>query len=96
MKPDPKLFDDIARMAGGAVNILSGVQQQVQSEIKTRIDELAARLDLVPREDLDRAEARIAKLEKNMAALMERLDGKPAKKPAAPKAKASSKKGKKA
>ena len=75
MGPDPKLFDDLARMAGGAVNILSGMQQQVQSEIKTRIDELATRLDLVPREDLERAEARIAKLEKTVADLAARLDG---------------------
>jgi BMFP domain-containing protein YqiC len=93
--PDPKMFDDIARVAGGAVNLLSGLQQQIQSDIKTRLDEMAVRLDLVPREDLDRAEARIAALEKTVAALKEKIDpkqgkgagkktaaGKPAKKPA--------------
>ncbi len=63
------MFDDIARVAGGAVNLLSGLQQQIQTDIKTRLDDMAARLDLVPREDLDRAEARIAALEKAVAAL---------------------------
>jgi BMFP domain-containing protein YqiC len=74
--PDPKMFDDIARVAGGAVNLLSGLQQQIQSDIKTRLDEMAVRLDLVPREDLDRAEARIAALEKTVAALKVKIDQK--------------------
>ena len=70
--PDPKLFDDIARVAGGAVNLFSGLQQQIQADIKSRIDDLAARMDLVPREDLERAEARITALEKKVAALSEK------------------------
>jgi BMFP domain-containing protein YqiC len=92
--PDAKIFDDIARMAGGAVNMFSGLQQQIQSDIKSRFDELASRLDLVPREDLERAEARIAKLEKSVAALNEKMGvapaktkAKAAKKPAVPKKK---------
>lgn len=84
MGPDPKILDDIARVAGGAVNILSGLQQQMREEIKARIDEMAARMELVPREDMDRAEARIAALEKRIAA----LEGKTAK-PAAKKPESS-------
>ena len=68
MGPDPKILDDIAKAAGGAVNILSGMQQQIREEIKTRMDDMAARMDLVPREDLDRAEAMIEKLRKQQAA----------------------------
>lgn len=97
MGPDPKILDDIARVAGGAVNILSGLQQQIREEIKARMDEMAARMELVPREDMDRAEARIAALEKRIAALEGRSEKpaakKPAaKKPAAKKAKAAKKK----
>jgi len=69
MGPDPKILDDIARVAGGAVNILSGLQQQIREEIKARLEEMADRMDLVPREDMARAEARIASLEKRVAAL---------------------------
>lgn len=68
--PDAGFIDDLARMAGGAVNVMSGLQQQIQEDIRSRVDQMAARLDLVPREDLERAEARIAKLEKQVAALM--------------------------
>ena len=95
MGPDPKILDDIARVAGGAVNILSGLQQQLRDEIKSRIDEMADRMDLVPREDLDRAEARISALEKRIS-FLEKAAGtktapkKPAtKKPAAKKKKAA-------
>lgn len=68
--PDSKILDDIARVAGGAVNILSGLQQQIRDDVRSRFEEMATRMDLVPREDLERAEARIAKLEEQVAALM--------------------------
>jgi len=62
MKPDPKIIDDLARMAGGAVNIFSGLQQQVREEIRSRVDEMLTRMDLVPREDFERLEAMVAQL----------------------------------
>lgn len=74
LKPDSHLIDDLAKMAGGVVNIMSGLQQQIHDDIKARVDEMAARLDLVPREDLERLEARIAALEDQLA------DKKPTKK----------------
>lgn len=63
MGPDPKIFDDLARMAGGAVNLLSGMQQQIREEIRVRIEDMATRMDLVPREDIDLLQARIDALE---------------------------------
>lgn len=99
MRPDPKILDDIARVAGGAVNLFSGVQQQVRDEIKSRMDEMASRMDLVPRDELDRALAMIAALEKRVAALegkkaaAPKTAPKPKKAPAAKKPAAS--KGKK-
>lgn len=58
-RPDPKAFDDIASLAGGAVNILASLRQQLRNEIKSRIDETIDRLDLVPREDYDALQARV-------------------------------------
>ena len=88
MGPDPKILDDIAKVAGGAVNILSGLQQQIREEVKSRIDDAAARMDLVPREDLDRAEAMIARLRRQQDDFETRLDAleKGSKKTAAKKA----------
>jgi BMFP domain-containing protein YqiC len=89
MKPDPRIFDDLARMAGGAVNIVSGLQQQVREEIRSRVDEMLTRMDLVPREDFERLEAMVAQLRLRQEELEQQIGGKkqPAKKSPAPKAK---------
>jgi BMFP domain-containing protein YqiC len=97
MGADSKILDDLARVAGGAVNVLSGLQQQIRDEIHSRIDETAAKLDLVPRKELDMANAAIAKLRAQVADLESRvskMEGKPSapKKAAAPKKKTGKKK----
>lgn len=73
-KFDPRFLDDIARVAGGAVNIVSGLQQQLREDLRSRVDSMADRADLVPREDLQRAEAMIAKLRARIDALEARID----------------------
>ncbi len=73
MRPDPHFLDDIAKVAGGAVNVLSGLRSQIESEIKTRVDEMAARMDLVPREDLERVEAQLSRLQKDHKDILARL-----------------------
>lgn len=103
MKPDTKIIDDLARMAGGAVNILSGMQQQVREEIRSRVDDALSRMDVVPREDFDRLEAMVAQLRLRQEELEAQLAPKktatkkatakkaPAKKPAAKAKKKKSK-----
>lgn len=89
IRPDPHFFDDIAKVAGGAMNVMSGLRQQMRDDIKARVEEMAARLDLVPREDLERVEALLASAIKRIEA----LEGKkPAAKPqATPKSKTTTK-----
>ncbi len=79
---DPKFFDDIARVAGGAMNVMSGLREQIRNDIKARVEEMAARLDLVPREDFDRLEALVKALSKKVETL-EGGKAPAAKKPAA-------------
>ena len=86
MGSDTRILDDIARVAGGAVNILSGMQQQIREEIKTRMEDMANRMDLVPREDVDLLQARVDALEARLATLEK--GGAPKKKKAAGKRKA--------
>lgn len=69
MKPDPRILDDLSRVAGGALNVFSGLREQMINDIKARFDEMAARMDLVPREDFDRLEAQVKELQKQVAAL---------------------------
>jgi BMFP domain-containing protein YqiC len=69
MKPDFKILDDLARMAGGAVNIASSLQQQVREDVKSRVDEVISRMDVVPREDFEKLEAMVSELRKEQIAL---------------------------
>lgn len=54
-----KILDDVARVAGGAVSVFSGLQKQIKDEVRTHVEDVAAKLDLVPREDFERLEAMI-------------------------------------
>ena len=88
-KPDPKMLNDLARMAGGAVNIFSGLQDQIRNDIRARVEEMATKMDLVPRDELDQAKGMIEKLRQEVKAISARLDnleGKKSPKAAAPTA----------
>lgn len=74
MNPDSKILDDIARVAGGAVNVVSGLRQQIRDEVRTRFEELAARMDLVPREDFEQVEDMVKKLRLEQEELIKRMD----------------------
>lgn len=74
MGADNPILDDLARVAGGALNIVSSVQGQIREEIRSRVDEFAAKMDLVPREELDEAKTVIAALRKKLETVEKRLD----------------------
>ncbi len=82
-KLDPRLLDDIARVAGGAVNIVSGLRQQLREDVRSRMDSMADYADLVPRADMERAEAMIQKLRARIDELEARMDAWEGTKPAA-------------
>lgn len=67
MRSKAQVLDDIARVAGGAASLASGVTRQIKEEVRARIDEMATKLDLVPREDFERLEARVEALEIKLA-----------------------------
>jgi BMFP domain-containing protein YqiC len=72
-RPDAKMLDDLARVAGGAVNIFSGMQEQIRNDVRARMEEMATKLDLVPRDELDQAKGMIDKLRKDMKNLEDRI-----------------------
>ena len=76
------LLDDLAGVAGGAFSALAGVRGEIEAAVRSQVDSMVQRLDLVKREDLDAAmelarrareaqealEARVAALETKLAA----------------------------
>ncbi|MCB9983220.1 MAG: accessory factor UbiK family protein [Rhodospirillales bacterium] len=69
IKAKDKVLDDVARVAGGTFSIFSGLRQSVHEDIKARADEMASRLNLVPREDFERLEALVQAQEQRIQAL---------------------------
>lgn len=80
----PRIFDDLAGVAGGAFSALTGLRDEAEAVVRARVDEAIRKFDLVKREELDAvaemaanaragqeaAEARIAALEAQVASLL--------------------------
>jgi BMFP domain-containing protein YqiC len=107
MQTENRLFDDLARMANGAINTLSGVREEIESRLRERVERWLAEMDMVPREEFEaikelaqkaRAEqedltAKVAALEQKLAAMSAAPAAAPTprKAPASPAAKAATK-----
>lgn len=57
MQTDNRLFDDLARMANGALNTLTNLREEVESRVRERVERLLAEMDLVTREEFEAAKA---------------------------------------
>ena len=107
MQTRSRIFDDLAKVAGGAVSTLSGIKAEIEVLVRQQIERLLVEVDMVPRDEFDAVKAMAAKarseqekLEKRILELEARLGVKaPARphsrtgkaKPAAKKAKAAAK-----
>ena len=57
MQTSNRLFDDLARVASGAFNTLSGLREEIETRVRERVERMASDLDLVNREDFDAVRA---------------------------------------
>lgn len=92
MQTDNRLLDDLARMANGALNTLTGLREEVESRVRERVERLLADMDLVQREEFEAVKAMAQKarseqedLAAKVAALEQKLGHKPARAAAKPK-----------
>jgi BMFP domain-containing protein YqiC len=89
MQTDNRLLDDLARMANGALNTLTGLREEVENRVRERVERLLADMDLVPREEFETVKAMAQKAreeQEDLAARVAALEGtpsagKPARKP---------------
>ncbi len=80
MQSQNRFFDDLARVAAGAMSTLSGVRGEVESRIREQLERVLAGMDLVSRDEFEAVKAMAAKarseqedLEKRVAELESRL-----------------------
>lgn len=81
MQMENRLFDDLARVASGALNTLSGIKDEVETRIRERLERWANEMDLITREEFEAVRAMAAKaraeqerLELKVAELERRLE----------------------
>ncbi len=85
MQTQNPFFDDLARVAGGALGALSGLRAEFEALVKQQMERWTSTMDMVPREEFEAVRAMAAKardeqlaLEQRVAALEARLAGTPA------------------
>lgn len=74
MSKRERILDDIARLAGGTVGLISDTGKQAAETARARIDDWAMRMDLVPREDFERLEAMLEKARQEQDSLVKRIE----------------------
>ncbi len=73
MQTDNRLFDDLARVASGAISTLAGLREEIEMRIKERFERFAGEVNLVTREEFDAVKAMAAKAREEQEELAARL-----------------------
>jgi BMFP domain-containing protein YqiC len=73
MQTSNRLFDDLAKMASGALHTLGGLREEIETRVRERMERVAADMDLVTREEFDAVRAMAGKAREEQEALAARL-----------------------
>jgi BMFP domain-containing protein YqiC len=73
MQSQNRFFDDIARVANGAVGALSGVRGEIEARVRDRLERVLAGMDLVSREEFEAVKAMAAKARDEQEVLLRRI-----------------------
>jgi hypothetical protein len=68
-----RFFDDIARVAGGAVGALSGVRGEIEARVRDQLERVLAGMDVVSREEFEAVKAMAAKARGEQEELLRRI-----------------------
>ena len=73
MQTENRLFDDFARMAGGALNMLTGFKTEIEQIVRQQMEGWLSNLNLVTREEFDTVRDMAAKARDEQEALLSRI-----------------------
>ena len=60
MQSQNRIFDDIAKVAGGALSALGGLKQEIEATVRDRLERFMADGNFVRREEFDAVQAMAA------------------------------------
>jgi BMFP domain-containing protein YqiC len=73
MQSQNRFFDDLARVATGALGTLSGVRTEVEARLRDQLERVLAGMDLVSREEFEAVKAMAAKARSEQEDLVKRV-----------------------
>jgi BMFP domain-containing protein YqiC len=73
MQSKNRIFDDMAKVASGAVSTLAGVREEINGLIRQQIERVMSDLDVVPRDEFEAVKAMAAKARAEQEVLKERI-----------------------
>src|SRR5436309_13269807 len=73
MQSQNRFFDDMARVASGAVGALSGVRGEIEARFRDQLERILAGMDLVSREEFEAVKAMAAKAREEQESLQRRV-----------------------
>ena len=73
MQTESRLFDDVARVAAGAMGAASGLRGEIDALVRRRLERLLAGMALVKRDEFDAVKEMAARARSESEALAERV-----------------------
>ena len=73
MQTRNRFLDDIAKMANSAAGLASGMREEIEALVNSRVEKILDRLNLVSREEFDVVKAMLSKSRTEQEKLEERL-----------------------
>ena len=73
MDNENRLFDDLARVATGALGAITGMREEVETRLREQVERILGRMSLVRREEFDAVQAMAAKARAAQEALEQRV-----------------------
>jgi BMFP domain-containing protein YqiC len=73
MQSDNRLFDDLSKLANGALGTLSGLTKEIEQMVKSRMERFVGDIDMVRRDEFDAVKAMADKARAENEALSARI-----------------------
>jgi hypothetical protein len=73
MQSQNRIFDDLAKVAGGALSALTSLKQEIEAMVRDRVERLMADARFVRRDEFDAVQAMAAKARAEQERLEQRV-----------------------
>jgi len=74
MQGQNRFFDDVARVASGAVGAITGVRGEIEARLRDQLERVLAGMDLVSREEFEAVKAMAARAREEQELLQRKLE----------------------